>query len=272
MAPSPFDSQLARLEEALLPAWLRRLHSWALDGRLEAAVLEALRLRAGDPRLATLLAERAAGNTAELPEIRLVEGSVMEGLAGAYSPLGRGGMILLNRTWLSAADDASVLAVLTEEFGHHLDRQFNSSDTPGDEGQLFASLLLGAPLGPSQRTAILADDDTVVLRIGGTSISAEAATTPATATILSVIDNTGVIIGPVADGGISNDSTPTISGGTGGPLLPTESVLLFDGSTSLGAATITDASLGLWTINPPWRAARICCGPRWWTARGSAAP
>jgi len=250
MASSPFDSQLARLEEGLLPAWLRRLRSWALDGSLEAALLEALRLRAGDPRLVSLLAGWAAGKATGLPEFRLVEGSAMEGLAGAYSPQGSSGLILLNRAWFSAADDASVLAVLTEELGHHLDQQFNSSDTPGDEGQLFAALLLGLPLGASQRAAILAENDSVILRIGGSTISAETATTPATATILSVIDNTGVILGPVADGGITNDNTPTISGSTTGPLLATESVVLFDGSTSLGSATITDASLGLWTITP----------------------
>jgi post-segregation antitoxin (ccd killing protein) len=170
MAPSPFDSQLARLEEAILPAWLRRLRSWAFDGRLEAAVLEALRLRAGDPRLATLLAERAAGNAAELPEIRLVEGSAMEGLAGAYSPLGRGGMILLNRTWLSAADDASVLAVLTEEFGHHLDRQFNSSDTPGDEGEVFSARLRG--LIPA--SSAFSEDDHRLISLNGRSVAIEA--------------------------------------------------------------------------------------------------
>jgi hypothetical protein len=35
------------------------------------------------------------------------------------------------------------MAVLTEELGHHLDGLLNVVDTPGDEGEYFANLVMG---------------------------------------------------------------------------------------------------------------------------------
>ena len=37
----------------------------------------------------------------------------------------------------------AIASVLLEEYGHYLDAQINAIDSPGDEGELFADLVLG---------------------------------------------------------------------------------------------------------------------------------
>lgn len=52
------------------------------------------------------------------------------------------------------------LAVLTEGLSHGLDGAMNTSDTAGDEGELFALLLAnGGVISERQRLALLADRD-----------------------------------------------------------------------------------------------------------------
>ena len=70
----------------------------------------------------------------------------MPGAAGAYAA--SSGTIYLNRDWLRTATEEAALAVLTEEFGHHLDALFNAVDTPGDEGALFRQLLINREQAP----------------------------------------------------------------------------------------------------------------------------
>jgi hypothetical protein len=61
-------------------------------------------------------------------------------------------MIDLNQEWVADSNRDQVLLALSEEPGHHLDALLNSSDTPGDEGELFAALLSGAePLSDERR-------------------------------------------------------------------------------------------------------------------------
>ena len=75
-------------------------------------------------------------------------------------------------------------------------------------------------------------------------------TTPlTTATITSVVDNVGVIQGPVAPGGFSDDTTPTISGTVSAPLAAGESLLIFRGNTLLGSAAVDNAAK-TWTYTP----------------------
>ncbi|WP_457767374.1 Ig-like domain-containing protein [Cyanobium sp. ULC082] len=75
-------------------------------------------------------------------------------------------------------------------------------------------------------------------------------TTPlTTAVITSVGDNVGAIQGPVAPGGFTDDTTPTISGTVSAPLAAGESLLIFRGNTLLGSATVDNAAK-TWTYAP----------------------
>ena len=68
----------------------------------------------------------------------------MAGAAGAYAA--STGTIYLNKDWLNNASAAAVQAVLTEELGHHFDQLLSRHDTEGDEGKIFANLLVNPTL------------------------------------------------------------------------------------------------------------------------------
>jgi Ca2+-binding RTX toxin-like protein len=68
----------------------------------------------------------------------------MGGAIGAWAESTQ--TIYLNADWLSGATKEQIVAVLTEEFGHYLDSQFNRTDTKGDEGGSFGRILEGEGL------------------------------------------------------------------------------------------------------------------------------
>ncbi|MEB3253940.1 MAG: hypothetical protein VKI93_04410 [Synechococcus sp.] len=64
----------------------------------------------------------------------------MPSAAGAYAE--STGTIYLNEDWVRAAKQDEIVKVLTEEYGHHLDALLKNKDTQGDEGEVFAELLV----------------------------------------------------------------------------------------------------------------------------------
>ena len=129
------------LDEQLYQDWLLQLQTWAADGRLFSAGVDALRLKPGQAtdQLKRVANRLAKGETRDLPPIEVLPGSAMPGAAGAYAS--GNNTIYLNANWLGSASRAQVIAVLNEELGHHLDAQLNNDDTAGDEGELFALLI-----------------------------------------------------------------------------------------------------------------------------------
>lgn len=130
------------LDEQLYQDWLLQLQTWAADGRLFSAGVDALRLKPGQAtdQLNRIANRLAKGDTRDLPSIEVLPGSAMPGAVGAYASSNNS--IYLNAHWLENASNTQVIAVLNEELGHHLDAQLNNSDTAGDEGELFAILLI----------------------------------------------------------------------------------------------------------------------------------
>jgi hypothetical protein len=62
-----------------------------------------------------------------------------------------------------------------------------------------------------------------------------------------VSDDVGLIVGVVADGGTTDDSTPTITGTLSGALLSGEKLSIYNGATKLGQATVNGTS---WSYTP----------------------
>lgn len=158
------------IEPALIDSWHRALATWARQGRLARAAMTALGLSADHPGLGRFLERLAADDFADLPQIRGLDWDAMEGIPCAYVEQQR--LILINRDWLEDALEEQVIAVLSEQLGHHLDALFNASDTPGDEGELFLECLRGDP--SSQRIATLRNgDDAATLELDGTVVAIE---------------------------------------------------------------------------------------------------
>ena len=133
---NPLLIQLANDRLAfLLPEWHLLLQGWAAGGRITAAAQEALLLNGEPQALTDLTKQWAAGVFSALPPIVLLSAADINGALGAYAL--STGTIYLNADWLTGASKEQVIAVLTEELGHHLDGLLNEVDTPGDEGEYY---------------------------------------------------------------------------------------------------------------------------------------
>jgi len=185
--------------ESLLALLKRRLHLWASSGAMAAAVREALALDGHTAGLRSLSEAWADGDFSRLPTITLLPDRSLPGIAGAYAS--STATIYLNDAWLARQPEAAALAVLTEELGHWLDHQLNGHDTPGDEGELLARLLLDAELSEGERQAVRQENDAVSIRLGdGFTVEAEAATTPPGPTIHVVTTTADQTDGSAANG------------------------------------------------------------------------
>ena len=153
------------LLDPLLHHWRQLLSQWARDGSLSRAAQAALQLPGGSAQLEDLLEHWGAGDFSGLPPVHVLPASAMAAARGAYAI--SNGTIYLNGDWLRSAPREQALAVLSEELGHHLDALLNASDTPGDEGELFALLLHGdSAITVKERERLLAEDDQGLLDVG----------------------------------------------------------------------------------------------------------
>jgi hypothetical protein len=165
----------ASLSPALHQEWKQKLSQWAADGSLGAAAQAAFRLEGRPAELAALISQWAVGDFSALPPIVLLPASAMPGAAGAYAI--STGTIYLNGDWLASASEDRVIAVLTEELGHHLDGFLNVVDTPGDEGEWFAGLLTDKNLDANAIFALKNQTDASLISVGGALVAAELAAT-----------------------------------------------------------------------------------------------
>ena len=75
---------------------------------------------------------------------------------------------------MAEASDQEISAVLTEELGHHLDAVLNDFDTPGDEGEHFAKLLIHGELSDQSIAALSLQSDLITILADGQFWQAEA--------------------------------------------------------------------------------------------------
>jgi len=109
-----------------------------------------------------------------LPDIEV---SSVEGLNGAYGAFSQDtGKIYLSDELLQSDFHELITAVLLEEYGHFIDTQLNTADSPGDEGAIFSSLVRGKELSIDQLQQLKAENDHSVAAIGEEFIEIEQAT------------------------------------------------------------------------------------------------
>ena len=106
--------------------------------------------------------------------VGLLDAAAMGGLLAAYrgDTSGSGECIYLNATWLESATAEQVEAVLLEEVGHCIDQRLNgSTDSPGDEGEIFSAFLRRKTPDPGAYSA----NDWNFILVDGKEIAIEAA-------------------------------------------------------------------------------------------------
>ena len=112
-------------------------------------------------------------NFSQLPEIEVVNSSVLGSANGAYGISTN--KIYLSESFFASASSDALVAVVLEEIGHFVDAQINRVDTVGDEGELFSALARGVSLSPSGLSRIQTEDDHAVVVIDGQEVLIEQA-------------------------------------------------------------------------------------------------
>jgi len=106
-----------------------------------------------------------AGDFSWMPNVEVVKGSTLSDTSGAQgSGVALGAYDSASDTiYLSeellAGDPQQAVDILTEEVGHAIDTRLNTSDSTGDEGELFAKLVGGENLSDAQIQAIRSEND-----------------------------------------------------------------------------------------------------------------
>jgi Ca2+-binding RTX toxin-like protein len=150
-------------------------------------------------------------NFSQLPPIEVLSGEVLGTAKGAYAVSTN--KIYLSESFLNVAASESLVKVILEEIGHYVDAQINPVDSAGDEGAIFASLVLGETLSTQELQALKAEDDTAYVTLNGQQIQIEQANFTGT----NGNDN---ITGTAGDDTISPlRGVDTVNGGAGNDLL-----------------------------------------------------
>jgi hypothetical protein len=127
-----------------------------------------------------------AGDRRSWPELRVLGSAALAGANAVYAS--STDTIYLSASFLATASQASLVRVLLEEIGHSVDTRINSSDTPGDEGELFAHQVLGHSLSRAELGRLAAEDDRATLLIDGRPLLVEKAE-PIILTVTTVLDD-----------------------------------------------------------------------------------
>lgn len=116
------------------------------------------------------------GATEAQPSFSIVSSATINGAAGAFSQ--QTNTIYLSQEFLvnQTNNPAAILTLLLEEYGHFIDSQLNVTDTPGDEGAIFANVIQGIQISPAEQQALRQEDDSVVVKLDGEQLTLEQAT------------------------------------------------------------------------------------------------
>jgi Ca2+-binding RTX toxin-like protein len=111
------------------------------------------------------------------PPIEVVSAGTLNGALAAYNDETK--TILLSREFVLAqsTDSNALVAVLIEEYGHYIDARANAIDAPGDEGEIFARLVLGQSLTAGELDVLKGQHDQGVITVAGRQVAVEFATT-----------------------------------------------------------------------------------------------
>ncbi|PNK02283.1 hypothetical protein CEP12_17175, partial [Cylindrospermopsis raciborskii S14] len=111
------------------------------------------------------------GDFSQLPQIEIVDSGILGDGNGAYSSSEN--RIYLSSKLIEKGTLGLVSKVLIEEIGHYVDAYINTVDSPGDEGAIFAALVLGEVLSPNVLAELRNENDGVWLEVNGQNLEVE---------------------------------------------------------------------------------------------------
>jgi len=119
------------------------------------------------------------GDFSDIPSVKVVSSAEIAGANGAFAAATD--TIYLSKEFLAgnAMNPAAVADVLLEEIGHYVDARLNVTDSPGDEGAIFAAVVQGKELSEGEIQALKSEDDTATVAIDGHKYLVEKQLNPA---------------------------------------------------------------------------------------------
>lgn len=118
-----------------------------------------------DPYAANLIQQNfSSGIFSDLPLIRIVSSDILGYADGAYAI--QTNNILLSEQLVARGNFQDISAVILEEIGHSIDSVINTTDTPGDEGYIFASLVQGRSITSNEFSWLKQQDDHATIEYG----------------------------------------------------------------------------------------------------------
>ncbi|MCB8751946.1 alpha/beta hydrolase family protein [Planktothrix agardhii] len=113
------------------------------------------------------------GDFSLIPPVKFVSSAEIGGANGAFASATD--TIYLSRELLTenGANPAAVADVLLEEIGHSVDSRLNVTDTPGDEGAIFAAVLQDKVLSEGELQGLRGEDDRGTVVLGGENTTIE---------------------------------------------------------------------------------------------------
>jgi hypothetical protein len=100
-----------------------------------------------------------------LPPLEVVSQQTLGTALGAYSI--STGKIYLSEQFIVNAAPKDLVRVILEEYGHHVDAQVNTLDSPGDEGAIFAALVEGKIPEGAALSQLKAENDSNWISVDG---------------------------------------------------------------------------------------------------------
>ncbi|MEA5528264.1 hypothetical protein VB638_01440, partial [Dolichospermum sp. UHCC 0684] len=152
-----------------------------------------------------------SGDFSQVPQIEILDSNILGGANGAYASSTN--KIYLSANFVATATQETLVDTLLEEIGHFVDAQINQTDTPGDEGAIFAALVQGESLDSATLKALKAEDDHATITVNGEVIQVEQQNFTGT-------NGNDTIVGTSGDDTISPlRGIDTVDGGAGDDLL-----------------------------------------------------
>ncbi|MEG3858781.1 M23 family metallopeptidase [Microcoleus sp. herbarium12] len=113
------------------------------------------------------------GDFSDIPPVKVVSSAEIGGANGAFAAATD--TIYLSKEFLAgnAGNPAAIADVLREEIGHSVDARLNVTDSPGDEGAIFAAVVQGKELTQGELQGLKSKDDTATVLLGGEDTTIE---------------------------------------------------------------------------------------------------
>ncbi|MDF0552473.1 pre-peptidase C-terminal domain-containing protein, partial [Kamptonema sp. UHCC 0994] len=107
----------------------------------------------------------------DIPPVQVISSAEIGGAKGAFAAVTD--TIYLSRELLAGGNLEAIADVLLEEVGHSVDSQLNFTDSPGDEGAIFAAVVQGKDLSAGELQELRGESDRGSATIGGRIIPIE---------------------------------------------------------------------------------------------------